>query len=225
MSERDDSRPEGPEEDSSPEGFEDTVVEILSLGDEEDAADASAERRATPRGGRSRVGSVDMRRLESQLAAERERALRLRADFDNYRKRTERERAEIERYAFADVLRDLLPVVDNLERALGAQGGQGRFRRSAQGRRDDRPAVPGGAEALRTVADFGARRALRSVGPRGRLPGRVRRRRCSDGGARAAARIPSERQASAAVAGQGRRTERDDGRRLLVGFVAVARVR
>ncbi len=126
MSERDDSRPEGLEEDSSPEGFEDTVVEILSLGDEEDATDASAERSGdAATEGDPRVGSVEMRRLESVLAMERERSLRLRADFDNYRKRTERERADIERFALADALRDLLPVVDNLERALGAQGGQG----------------------------------------------------------------------------------------------------
>lgn len=126
MSERDDSRPEGLEEDSSPEGFEDTVVEILSLGDEEDATDARAERSGdAATEGEPRVGSVEMRRLESVLAMERERSLRLRADFDNYRKRTERERADIERFALADALRDLLPVVDNLERALGAQGGQG----------------------------------------------------------------------------------------------------
>lgn len=126
MSERDDSRPEGLEEDSSPQGFEDTVVEILSLGDEEDATDARAERSGdAATEGEPRVGSVEMRRLESVLAMERERSLRLRADFDNYRKRTERERADIERFALADALRDLLPVVDNLERALGAQGGQG----------------------------------------------------------------------------------------------------
>lgn len=114
MSELDDSNPGGAAEDSAPEGFEDTVVEILSLGDEADSANAAG-------AGDSPVQSVDVRRLESQLAAERERMLRLRADFDNYRKRTERERAEIERYALADVLRELLPVVDNLERALAVQ--------------------------------------------------------------------------------------------------------
>ncbi len=118
MTEFDDSKAGGREGDSAPEGYDDTVVEILSLGDEADAADPGI-------GSGSGVGSVDMRRLESQLAAERERMLRLRADFDNYRKRTERDRAEIERYALADMLRELLPVVDNLERALSVQGSQG----------------------------------------------------------------------------------------------------
>lgn len=116
MSELDDSKSGGPAEDSAPDGYEDTVVEILSLGDEGDAADAVGEPPAQ---------NPDLRRLESQLAAERERMLRLRADFDNYRKRTERERGEIERYALADMLRELLPVVDNLERALSVPSAQG----------------------------------------------------------------------------------------------------
>jgi molecular chaperone GrpE len=115
MSEFDDSKSGGPAGDSAPDGYEDTVVEILSLGDEADAAAVSEPPAQDP----------DLRRLESQLAAERERMLRLRADFDNYRKRTERERGEIERYALADMLRELLPVVDNLERALSVPSAQG----------------------------------------------------------------------------------------------------
>lgn len=50
----------------------------------------------------------------------RDRLLRTSAEFDNYRKRTERERREQAEYAAADLARDLLPVVDDLERALGA---------------------------------------------------------------------------------------------------------
>jgi molecular chaperone GrpE len=46
--------------------------------------------------------------------------LRTRAEFDNYRKRVERERLEIMETAASDLLRNLLPVVDDLERALAA---------------------------------------------------------------------------------------------------------
>ncbi len=46
------------------------------------------------------------------------RHLRLRADFDNYRKRVEREQTELSRQAAAGIIRDLLPFLDNLERAL-----------------------------------------------------------------------------------------------------------
>jgi molecular chaperone GrpE len=49
-----------------------------------------------------------------------ERLLRTAAEFDNYRKRTERERRELTESAAAHLIEDLLPVVDDLERALGA---------------------------------------------------------------------------------------------------------
>lgn len=57
-----------------------------------------------------------------QFADLQERHLRLRADFDNFRKRMEREREETRRYALTEPLRELLPVLDNLERAATAQG-------------------------------------------------------------------------------------------------------
>lgn len=47
-----------------------------------------------------------------------DRLLRKTAEFDNYRKRVERERREQAAYAAADVLGDLLPLIDDLERAL-----------------------------------------------------------------------------------------------------------
>ena len=60
------------------------------------------------------------------LQAERDdlydRLLRTTADFDNYRKRTDRERRELSEAAAADLIRDVLPVVDDLERALSAAG-------------------------------------------------------------------------------------------------------
>ena len=47
-------------------------------------------------------------------------AQRKQAEFENFRKRTERERAETFKYASADVLKEMLPVLDNLERAVEA---------------------------------------------------------------------------------------------------------
>lgn len=58
------------------------------------------------------------------LARERDEYLdllrRKTAEFDNYRKRQERERRELADLAAADVIKDLLPLVDNLDRALKA---------------------------------------------------------------------------------------------------------
>ena len=48
----------------------------------------------------------------------RDRLLRVTAEFDNYRKRTDRERRELSDAVAADLARDLLPALDDLERAL-----------------------------------------------------------------------------------------------------------
>jgi molecular chaperone GrpE len=49
-----------------------------------------------------------------------DRLIRVTADFDNYRKRTERERRELSDAVAADIVRDVLPAIDDLERALAA---------------------------------------------------------------------------------------------------------
>jgi molecular chaperone GrpE len=48
----------------------------------------------------------------------RDRYLRTLADFENFRKRAEREKDDFRRYALVGVIRDLLPVIDNFDRAL-----------------------------------------------------------------------------------------------------------
>lgn len=58
--------------------------------------------------------------VAAQLAFERDRVLRLQAEMENLRSRTAREIAEHQRYAAMPLVRDLLPVVDNVERAIGA---------------------------------------------------------------------------------------------------------
>jgi molecular chaperone GrpE len=64
------------------------------------------------------ASGADVGALKVELAAQKDQYLRLAADFDNFRKRTRR---ETERSAAAQkeaFIRELLPVVDNLERAL-----------------------------------------------------------------------------------------------------------
>lgn len=54
---------------------------------------------------------------QAEIAKMRDQLLRTAADFDNFRKRSRREIEETQRKAREDMLRDLLPVFDNLERA------------------------------------------------------------------------------------------------------------
>ena len=61
-----------------------------------------------------------LKALQKERDAYKEQFLRAVADFDNYRKRIERERREFSEYAASDVLLELLPIIDNFERALQA---------------------------------------------------------------------------------------------------------
>ncbi|MGB2514968.1 MAG: nucleotide exchange factor GrpE [Flavobacteriaceae bacterium] len=59
--------------------------------------------------------------LTAELAQEKEKYLRLFAEFENYKKRTSKERIELFKTAGQEVLQALLPVADDFERALGQQ--------------------------------------------------------------------------------------------------------
>ena len=60
-----------------------------------------------------------------QLAAEnaelKDRWLRTRADFDNFRRRAERDRSEYIQFAAMEIVRDLLPILDDFRRAMKAE--------------------------------------------------------------------------------------------------------
>jgi molecular chaperone GrpE len=66
------------------------------------------------------IGAAAGLEVEGELAAERDRNLRLRAELENVRSRTARELATERRYAALPVVRDLLPVLDNIDRAIAA---------------------------------------------------------------------------------------------------------
>lgn len=66
---------------------------------------------------------TELERLQREASEMRELAQRKQAELENYRKRVERERMDLARYAGADVVKEVLPVLDNLERALRAAEG------------------------------------------------------------------------------------------------------
>ena len=63
---------------------------------------------------------AELEKLKSELGAKDDRILRLQADFDNFRKRTARERSELAAVIEQTFLKDLLPLLDNLSRASEA---------------------------------------------------------------------------------------------------------
>lgn len=66
-------------------------------------------------------GGVDALRTESQKL--KDQLLRSRAEFENFRKRAEREKSEYFRYALSEALRELISVLDNFERAISIEYG------------------------------------------------------------------------------------------------------
>jgi molecular chaperone GrpE len=58
------------------------------------------------------------RETQERLKDTHERLLRTAAEFDNFKKRTQKEKEDARRYAIESLLKDFLPVADNLERAL-----------------------------------------------------------------------------------------------------------
>ena len=65
-------------------------------------------------------GDAQMKKLSAEMDDLRQTLLRRQADFDNYRKRIEKERAEDSRRATARVVESLIPTVDSFEHALAA---------------------------------------------------------------------------------------------------------
>jgi molecular chaperone GrpE len=61
-------------------------------------------------------------KLQEELDMTKDRLLRLTAEYDNYRKRTAKEKEGIYSDAYVDVLKEIVPILDNLERAIVADG-------------------------------------------------------------------------------------------------------
>src|SRR6478735_3903664 len=88
---------------------------------EDERIDASGEASATAQPPEQPESSADPAELQRQRDEYYDRLLRKTAEFDNYRKRTDRERLQLSEAAAADLLTELLPLVDDLERALNAE--------------------------------------------------------------------------------------------------------
>lgn len=82
---------------------------------EEAAADAAAMQQEIA----SLKGQVE--KLTNDLQEKKDRLLRLQADFDNFRRRSAKEREEISAVVTQNFCKDMLPLLDNFERAMAAE--------------------------------------------------------------------------------------------------------
>lgn len=95
----------------------------------EEAVAAVGRDKAPPSAAEPEGSEVSSETQDDELTRLREERDRLRdglqrtlADLDNFRKRTEREKKSLSRFAVSEVVRDFLEVIDNLERAISASG-------------------------------------------------------------------------------------------------------
>jgi molecular chaperone GrpE len=122
-------RPAGaPDEEPRPAGTPPEQVREAGEGEGEGAFLADTAKKAPPGSGDESAAAVDadFDALLADVRRERDEYLeiaqRARADFENYRKRAARETQEAERRGKAGLARELVPALDNLERALRAAG-------------------------------------------------------------------------------------------------------
>ncbi|MGE5239510.1 MAG: nucleotide exchange factor GrpE [Chloroflexota bacterium] len=94
-------------------------------GESEDAAMFSAAETAGSEVDAEKEGVEAVSRLEADLRDAQDRYVRLYAEFENYRKKAQRDREEVSRYSNEAIVYELLPVLDTLEMALKHAGEEG----------------------------------------------------------------------------------------------------
>lgn len=87
------------------------------LEPEEESREASEEAEEAPK----EEEQSEEEKLKAELSEQKDKYLRVMAEYDNFRKRTAKERLELISTAKADAITQILPVIDNFERALSAQ--------------------------------------------------------------------------------------------------------
>ena len=98
-------------------GDQDVKINV-NKNDDRSEAEQSGEAKAVAAG--TAKTEAEMTKLTTDLEELRQTLLRRQADFDNYRKRIEKERFEDSRRATARVIEGLIPVIDSFENALAA---------------------------------------------------------------------------------------------------------
>ncbi|QZY56539.1 nucleotide exchange factor GrpE [Crassaminicella profunda] len=78
-------------------------------------------------------GSIDFKKLQEEKEELNSQYLRMTADFQNYKKRVEKEKSDIYQFANEKLILDLLPIVDNFERAVKSYKDEGKDESFTQG--------------------------------------------------------------------------------------------
>lgn len=106
--------------DKADEGREAGHTVKVSVGPEEESKDTTDGAQTVAEPEVVTIPAAELEAMKAEIEELKDKYLRTAADFDNFRKRQEKEREELICYANERLIGDLLPILDNLERALGA---------------------------------------------------------------------------------------------------------
>ena len=94
--------------------------EASAEAQQEAAKDEEKTEKEAPKKEKKSKKDAEIEKLKEELEKKNDILLRTAAEFDNYKKRTEREKSGIAEYARAGIIKQLLPIIDNIERAASA---------------------------------------------------------------------------------------------------------
>ncbi len=114
-----------PIENETTEEIKEETAEASEETAEEAAAEETAETETEPEEKKEASDNKKESEAEKQLADMNAKYVRLMADFQNQKKRFEKEKADIYQFANEDIVKSLLEVIDNFERALDASQDDG----------------------------------------------------------------------------------------------------
>ncbi|MBW2012160.1 MAG: nucleotide exchange factor GrpE, partial [Deltaproteobacteria bacterium] len=110
--------------------MKDDVTKKSGYGDNESkASDSPKKKKVTCRDAEEKKTDKSLKELEAKLKGVKDEAkqtydrlLRVSAEFENYKKRSSREINEFRKFANESLIKEMLPVLDNLERAITSSG-------------------------------------------------------------------------------------------------------
>ena len=145
-----------PEHDNAPE---ETLVQAAEQPSHEIVAEPETPETATTEEDEITMLRAQLQEKEAEAKAHYDLFLRERADLENFKRRMQREKSEALRFANEPLIRDLLPILDNLERAVS----------HAQGGGNSQPLVEGVSLVLRSFLDIVEKHGVSRVSAKGQL--------------------------------------------------------
>ncbi|SFA85280.1 molecular chaperone GrpE [Selenomonas ruminantium] len=100
-------------------------INAVDADEAEEAASESAESENEETQEPQDEAAAQIEKLTAELKEKEDRVLRLQADFENFRRRTSKEKEELSAVVTQGMLKDMLPLLDNFERAMAAEAKDG----------------------------------------------------------------------------------------------------